>query len=405
MSGGILLIALIFCFQAGCNRATREFVRPRPPLRAEVFDIPQGAYIQLPFGERADIRNAGFTYARNQFYCIFQRPADSGEQTALFISRSENLVDWEPPQRIAGVAGDATVAAVDFIWKDQRRPFRIAVATGSVSSARVFAGAYGGRWQIVPTMRSGRTPDAARDSGPGTRFARPRASHYVVEADSLRRVFILDWLNNRRYFTGLPRISAEQFLLVDAEGNLYLGYDNRRSLALPYFGKGPGLVRLDLQKLTADSDGDGLPDIREIFWGLDAQQSDSDADGLPDSRDPDPLASTARARSRNDSLRQVALEFILPEKILQDTAAVISVLSVDGRTQSFSNHRCRILCNVSLPVDNLYLGDPQFFGREEATIDVSYRGPLTTSSGFTLLLKKGVAGGWQVSGLERRWSE
>jgi len=164
-------------------------------------------------------------------------------------------------------------------------------------------------------------------------------------------------------------------------------------------------VRLNLQKLTVDSDGDGLTDIREISWGLDPRLPDSDRDGLLDDPDPDPLARNDSAFSLEDSLRQAALKFVLPEAILQDSAAVISVVTGDGREQSFFNHRCTILCNVSLPADNLHLGVPEVFGKDSAAIEVSYRGPLTTANGFTLLLKKTPSRRWRVVGLERRWSQ
>ncbi len=399
-----LRCTLILLCCLSCSNVTRQSDQVRLTRRAEAFPIAQGSYLQLPFAQRENIADAYFIAGGGDTYCVFVQANKTAGNSSIFVSRSATLADWEVPRLVTTRDGDLMIRHLALEVKHGNLTIVLAAPSGDDDSIWAYRGRIGYEWVLVNNKKFYQRFEETTSLTQGREFSITRSSHYELEVDSLQNLFVMDWLNNRRYFTGLSRLGVKQFLLVDIDANIYIAHNNRQSLALSYFEKGPGLIKLDVAKLKADSDGDGVQDIREHYFGQNPHERDTDADGLLDGVDSDPLADNRKLHSRDDFVRQAALMFAMPEEILQDSTAVINVVTGDGNVQWFMNHRCRILSNSFLPTDNLHMTLPEFIGPDEAEIEIAYRGPLSTSHGFTLRLKM-TAAQWQVTALERNWSE
>ncbi len=95
------------------------------------------------------------------------------------------------------------------------------------------------------------------------------------------------------------------------------------------------MFRID-ERLTRDTDGDGLTDITEEWLLTDHQNPDTDGDGTPDAEDLDPLATTVpdteEARIRQAVFVQVCGDREYPVGV------------VAPQRQVFTDHSNRVLC-------------------------------------------------------------
>jgi len=398
-----LLLLIIFNATACFNRPT-----PTPDfyfslIKSKASRIPQGYYIKLPFDEDKRAKQLHFISSPDAFFCAFFRANDDGKKS-VYISRSENLLVWtEPFAVVQNLTPDFNIT--DFFMNIEKEFLYICLSKSEMQNkfVQAYQGVFGFDWQLMTSTDLQKILKERHSVRYALNFNTSRPPDYDVEIDSLKRILIADFTTRQKYFTGLSEIGNQHFLLVDSEGNIYLSYDNRQTLALPYFGKGSGLIRMDLQKLESDSDGDGLKDIDEIYYGLDYLGSDSDSDGMHDYRDRNPL-STNSPFSQADSIRQAALECITPWEIWQDSTAVLSVNLGSSDSQAFIGNKCRILSNVNLPSTNIHFNEPFLLAHNQAQIEVSFRSPLENSHGFTVsLVRKNRK--WTASGLDRTWVE
>jgi ferredoxin len=318
----------------------------------------------------------------------------------VYISRSKDLKNWEHPQTIFRGELKSGIKKIDVNEKSGKIHLFCERTANKTNVCLEVSGYYNRKWKLnkIPGKdKSSCAPDKSE-------YSRPWCSHYELETDSLRMLSMANWLNKKKQRLRIPAIKESQFLLVDNFNNIFISYDNKLSLTLPYFEKGPGLINLDLTKLHLDSDNDAIQDIDEIQMGLEPNNPDSDNDGLNDSKDADPTADNNAPHSQPDKIRQMAFEFIFPEAILHDSSQVINIIIQDGRYQWFENHKCKILCNRMLPYNNVQFNTPIITADNKAYLDITFTSPFVQAHGYTLSLSK-TGEGWQVTGLDRVWRE
>lgn len=104
---------------------------------------------------------------------------------------------------------------------------------------------------------------------------------------------------------------------------------------VPVTWSSPRVFRID-ERLTRDTDGDGLTDISEEWMLTDHQNSDTDGDGTPDADDLDPLATTV-PDTEEARIRQAVFA-----KVCGDREKPVVVVA--PQRQVFTDHSNRVLC-------------------------------------------------------------
>ena len=99
---------------------------------------------------------------------------------------------------------------------------------------------------------------------------------------------------------------------------------------------GPRVLLLD-ERLTRDSDADGLTDITEEWLVTDHQNADTDGDGILDGADLDPLAASV-PDSEEAQIRQAVFGAVV-HKSTRNPLMVVA-----PQRQVFANHHTRALC-------------------------------------------------------------
>lgn len=404
MKPAMLVWAVIISFGCAGSNDLRQQEQTLTYLKKDTVEVLQGTFFPLPFEDPDGVNDIHFVRGQHDFYCAFTRKNAKDKKT-VYVSYSPDLKRWAPP-RIVTDDIPSGMHMVAFGANRRARTLYLSLADPATFSTdgNSYSGNYWLGWEPMPSAKHREILEGNWQRRQKDKQDPALASHYEVEVDSLRRIFIFDWLSNRRYFTGLSAISDLQFLIVDEEADIYLAYKNQQSLSLPYFEQGAGLLRFDLDKLNIDSDGDGLSDIQELYFGLAPDNPDTDQDGIRDAEDRSPLSGGVRAITRDDSIRQATLEFIVPAEQLQNPHVVLSVNISDNTLQTFLNHRCKILCNTTLPTDNIQMNSPSYLSSSQAQVEIGYRGPLSSSHGFTVSLSR-ENGQWVAHGVDRVWHE
>ncbi len=98
----------------------------------------------------------------------------------------------------------------------------------------------------------------------------------------------------------------------------------------------PRVFLLD-DRLTQDTDGDGLTDITEEWLVTDYENPDTDADGIPDGADLDPLAASV-PDTGEAQICQAVFDAVVPER-MQNPWVVVA-----PERQVFADHQTRVLC-------------------------------------------------------------
>ncbi len=174
---------------------------------------------------------------------------------------------------------------------------------------------------------------------------------------------------------------------------------------VPVTWSSPRVFRID-ERLTRDTDGDGLTDITEEWFLTDPQNADTDGDGTADGQDLDPLATTV-PDTEEARIRQAVFARVCGGR-------EHPVVVVAPQRQVFTGHSNRVLCltqeeaevyrlkyNWALPylkVEDIRIDDQQ--GTATAKWGLHSGGDAGHGGEFELEKQNGE---WVVTGEPSRW--
>jgi len=395
-----LLLATIVGINLHCAPNLKKKKESQPLLTSKAIEIPQGVFIPFPFSPNKFSLKTMFAKRDSGFYCLLRAKSDTA--SIFHISHSNDLYNWTPPGIIY------TSPEPDFLIKNffsdlkSKKTYMI-ISQNNSKQKQALQAKFGKKWKTMSKKRGRELIQKIAVHNNEFTEITQQADFFKLETNERSEIYLQNRISGKRHFTGLVAFEKLDFLFNDQKGNLYFPYENQKYAELPLHGKGRGLIKMDIPKLTLDSDNDGMTDVQEFYLGLNSQLPDFDNDTIEDGRDSNPMVAPHQF-NKNDSLRQAIFEYLIPENERQDPEMFVSINLDAGAGQSFTGNKCKVLSNATLPLHNIFLKPPFHITQDSALVEVRYMGAITEAHGFTVLMKK-ENDQWLAIGIDRIWSE